>query len=299
MSKRNPKTLGVWGANGARVMGGPAYWRQALKWNRDAEAAGERRRVFCASLADVFEDWHGPVDNTDGEQLRRCECGFMGVCDNIDGFTEQGNEDGREIMRCPFCGVERSDMPWLTLDDVRANVFQMIDQTPWLDWLLLTKRPQNILKMWPTYSEKYGRTNPECDGRHADYRPNVWLITSVSDQPSYDFAAPHLWRCRDLAPVLGFSAEPLLEGFKIAHEYDGEKTRNWFGCWNWFIVGGESGGQRRDCGVEAIVDVVRQCQAAGVACFVKQDCANRSEQQGRIPPDVWAVKEFPRVEARV
>src|SRR5690606_36582345 len=54
MSKRNPKTLGVWGPRGTRVVAAESYWRQPLKWDREAAAAGERRRVFCASLADVF-----------------------------------------------------------------------------------------------------------------------------------------------------------------------------------------------------------------------------------------------------
>jgi protein gp37 len=56
MSRRNPSTLGVWGDQGTRVVASESYWRQPLKWDREAAAAGERRRVFCASLADVFED---------------------------------------------------------------------------------------------------------------------------------------------------------------------------------------------------------------------------------------------------
>ena len=45
-----------WGPHGARLRTSPANWRQPLKWDRDAAAAGERRRVFCASLADVFDN---------------------------------------------------------------------------------------------------------------------------------------------------------------------------------------------------------------------------------------------------
>ena len=45
-----------WGPHGARQRTSPANWRQPLKWDRDAAAAGERRRVFCASLADVFDN---------------------------------------------------------------------------------------------------------------------------------------------------------------------------------------------------------------------------------------------------
>lgn len=44
-----------WGPQGERKRTSADYWRQPLKWNREAAAAGERRRVFCASLADVFE----------------------------------------------------------------------------------------------------------------------------------------------------------------------------------------------------------------------------------------------------
>lgn len=45
-----------WGPHAARTRTSAAYWRQPLKWDRDAAAAGERRRVFCASLADVFDN---------------------------------------------------------------------------------------------------------------------------------------------------------------------------------------------------------------------------------------------------
>lgn len=55
MSGRNHKVLGVWGKNGTRPIAAESYWKQLLKWNRDAEIAGERRRVFCGSLMDIFE----------------------------------------------------------------------------------------------------------------------------------------------------------------------------------------------------------------------------------------------------
>lgn len=58
-SKRFPKVRGVWGPMGTRVRA--ADWSEPIRWNAAAEAAGERRRVFCASLADVFEAWDGPI----------------------------------------------------------------------------------------------------------------------------------------------------------------------------------------------------------------------------------------------
>jgi len=45
-----------WGAHAPRKRTSTSYWRQPLKWDRDAAASGERRRVFCASLADVFDN---------------------------------------------------------------------------------------------------------------------------------------------------------------------------------------------------------------------------------------------------
>lgn len=45
-----------WGPHGSRSRTSAANWRQPLKWDRDAAAAGVRRRVFCASLADVFDN---------------------------------------------------------------------------------------------------------------------------------------------------------------------------------------------------------------------------------------------------
>lgn len=45
-----------WGPNGTRERSSETYWRQPLKWNREAQDAGVMRSVFCASLADVFED---------------------------------------------------------------------------------------------------------------------------------------------------------------------------------------------------------------------------------------------------
>ena len=55
MSKRNLKVLGQWGPNGTRVVASESMWREPMKWDAAAKAAGERHRVFCASLADVFE----------------------------------------------------------------------------------------------------------------------------------------------------------------------------------------------------------------------------------------------------
>jgi protein gp37 len=54
----------VWGRRKRRTFG-EAHWREPLAWNAEAEAEGAPRRVFCASMADVFDE-DAPPD----EQLR-------------------------------------------------------------------------------------------------------------------------------------------------------------------------------------------------------------------------------------
>ena len=129
LSGRNPAVLGIWGPNGTRVVAAESAWREPLKWNREAVEAGERHRVFCASLADVFEDWKGPMLNSHGDEL---------FSDRIGGWSDRvGDKDGHRLK--------------LTMQDVRTRLYKLIDATPNLDWLLLTKRPENIRLMMPLF----------------------------------------------------------------------------------------------------------------------------------------------------
>ncbi len=256
-----------WGPSGTRVKTSDAYWRQPLKWNKEAEASGERRRVFCASLADVFEDWQGPVSHSNGAVLMR----------STDGYVLGGEADDPRKR--------------VTLDDVRRDLFALIDATPWIDWLLLTKRPENVRRMWP---------QTPCD--HCDeitcpphktgvldrlHRPNVWLGTSISDQHTADIWVPRLLECRDLVPVLFLSVEPLLGPVEIDEwlpAVDGTRALDGEGDdmphADWVIVGGESGHGARPCRVTWVRDIVNQCRDAGVPVFVKQLGANAEEGYG-------------------
>lgn len=268
-----------WGTEkqgGTRVRLSDAGWKEPLKWNRQAgglEHIGghNRPRVFCASLADIFEDWQGPILDHNGGQL----CKHTEQC----GYRPPSTSLPSGDQSCGACGG------WckpVTMDDLRADLFWLIDATPNLDWMLLTKRPENIKRMWLSY---------ETDSRdgNRDYRrgnlgglrmDNVWLGASCSDQATTDKAIPQLLKCRDLASVLFVSAEPLIGplNFRWAKwcpvpfntatgktdELDGLRMLDLV------ITGGESGPNARPCNVEWIRDIGKQCQAAGVKWFNKQ-----------------------------
>jgi len=221
--------LDIWGPNAPRRFFGDKHWAEPLRWNAAAEKAGERHRVFCASMADVFEDYRGP-------------------------------DEARVV-------------------EARARVFDLIARTPALDWLLLTKRPQNVMRMVPPL---WGAAFPR----------NVWMGTTCEDQQRADERIPHLLACP--AAVRWISYEPALgpvdfggnlsgtrwcEGRPRSEGIDPRARQAPDGSWkvpvfghgiDWVVVGGESGAGARPFNVEWARDTIRQCRKWGAAAFVKQ-----------------------------
>lgn len=223
------KGLPLWGVGAHRQRTSTANWKLPIKWDRDAAKAGVRRRVFCASLADVFED--------------------------------------------------RED-----LDATRADLFNLIRRTPNLDWQILTKRPEAVLRILrrvgvATDNVDVARMMAQwCGG---DPPANVWLGTTVEDQQRADDRIPKLLATP--AAVRFLSCEPLLGFVDITdivrrRGSDAEEHTSSFADpddetpvgVDWVIVGGESGNGVRRCDLMWIRSVIAQCAAAGVACFVKQ-----------------------------
>ena len=151
--------MDLWGRFAERRVPSQEYWHQPLRWNKEALRCGERRRVFCASMADVFE--------------ARAE-----------------------------------------LNEWREQLWPLIEQTQQLDWLLLTKRPQNVDRMTP------------WDG---PWPANVWLGTTAENQKYADARVPVL--LGSPARIHFISAEPLLGPLSL---------KRWPGV-DWVIAGGESG----------------------------------------------------------
>ncbi|MCG5241364.1 phage Gp37/Gp68 family protein [Azospirillum doebereinerae] len=206
--------LGVpWGAGQPRRRTAASTWKAPLSWNRKAAKEGRRMRVFCASLADVFD----------------------------------------------------AEVP----DAWRADLFALIDQTPNLDWLLLTKRPAVARKVMP-----------------AEPRPNVWLGTTVEDQKMAEARIPLLLETP--AAVRFLSMEPLLGPVNLRqmdapdafHDHldalTGALLINGGGgpCrhtkLDWVITGGESGPGARPTHPDWFRSIRDQCAAAGVPFLFKQ-----------------------------
>lgn len=253
LSGRNHAVLGEWGKTGTRVIASEAMWREPVKWNKEAAAAGERRRVFCASLADVFE---GP-----------------------DTMPE-------------------SALPAVV--SARARLMHMIEATPLLDWLLLTKRPENVMRLLP-------------DG--FKFPANIWIGTSVENQEMAEKRIPELLKVP--ARVRFLSMEPLLGpvGPSLVHRkcYQCEKPSEYLG-WNilgynfhksavycnncgyfmdtlgtidWVIVGGESGPKARPINADWVRSIRDRCKRAEVPFFMKQ-----MDKKTPIPDDLM-IREFP------
>ena len=182
-----------WGPHGERKRTSEANWKKPLKWNAEARTFkaeyGHRPRVFCASLADVF-------DNQVPSKWRR-------------------------------------------------DLFALIGECRRLNWLVLTKRPQNIRKMLP---DDWG------DG----YR-NVWLGVTAESQMYFDQRWPYL---QNIPAVIKFiSYEPALGPLRL--QKHGPFP-------DWLTSGGESGGEARPMMPQWVRNIIADCRDRGVAPFHKQ-----------------------------
>lgn len=186
----------VWGAKSERRFFSDKHWLEPVKWNAAAKLTKQRKRVFCASMADVFE------------------------------FRKELN-------------------PW------RERLWDLIGETPWLDWLLLTKRPQNIAKKVPWKKE---------------WPENVWIGTTVEDQKRADLRLPVLLQLPAKRRFL--SCEPLIGAVDLSPWTD-RRPKNLFGI-DWVIAGGESGANARAMLPGWATQLRDQCQEAGIPFHFKQ-----------------------------
>lgn len=155
--------------------------------------------------------------------------------------------------------------PAVTNEQIAA-VFGVMSACPQHTFQVITKRAWRM-REWFEWVDKQRRRN---DMPQRTPPTNVWLGTSVESQAAAEERITELlWTP---ASVRFVSAEPLLERVEFRYAWlTGEDVDATFSPrLDWVIVGGESGPGARPCNVDWIRSIVRQCQAAGVACFVKQ-----------------------------
>jgi protein gp37 len=200
-------------------------WPSILILNSRASELRVRRKVFCGSLCDVFED--------------RPE-----------------------------------------LVEPRLRLFNLIRQTPWLDWLLLTKRPENIQRLNTEARNIAKKTDKEAFLPQwtwlmgwvtgVEIPTNVWVGTSVESQEQADLRIPHLLKVRAHKRFL--SCEPLLEAVDLHVPDEGKADMSGYGLAqvDWVIVGGESGPNARPMHPDWARQLRDQCVFAKVPFFFKQ-----------------------------
>jgi protein gp37 len=267
-----------WGAGNPRKRTAPSTWAQPIKWNAEAQRLGVRYRVFCASLADVF-------DNAVPTEWRR-------------------------------------------------DLLNLIELTPNLDWLLLTKRIGNVQEM--VSRAKHGQWF------HA--QPNVWIGATIVNQEEADRDIPKLLsvpaakRFLSMEPLLGpvdlgpwignedchvcgarfygdairakwMNSDPAVAvEFETAPEDENDIRRVCPACGqrdncgevgpvygdglagglDWIIVGGESGPGARPMHPDYVRSLRDQCEAAGVPFLFKQWGEWIPYEDSAQPPFKWS-----------
>lgn len=168
----------------------------------------------------------------------------------------------------------------------RADLFDLIRKTPRLVWLLLTKRPQNIVKMSTT-------DNPRWLGE--PWPSNAAIGTTVEDQTRADLNIPHLLHATDrLKPAFNFlSCEPLLGPLMPWTPTILTRTMDMIGHSDvpgidWVITGGETDqGEHKARPTHPlwVRSLRNQCATAGVAYHHKQngEWASAKGLPGHLP----------------
>lgn len=210
-----------WGPGAPRRRTSASNWNKPMTWNR-AHAEffaqhGRRQRVFCASLADVFDN--------------------------------------------------AVDPQW------RADLFELIEATPNLDWLLLTKRIGNVVDMVTEACELIDHGDGWLSlWAQGQWPANVWLGATIVNQEEADrdipklLAVPARRRFLSMEPLLG--AVDLTGSCRPWGEHGASAAL--LSRIHWIIVGGESGPGARPMHPDWARSLRDQCTAAGVSFLFKQ-----------------------------
>lgn len=209
--------------------------RESKRFGHDVWGAGKPRRTFGD------KHWAEPlawdIEAAKSGVRKRVFCGSM----------------------CDWCDEEAPV-------GVVPRLFDLIERTPNLDWLLLTKRPERINQVVPP--KYYYESN---------FPRNIWLGTTTENQAMFDARWPVLQgEAYNLKAALTFlSIEPMLGPVDISEALEevnvgDEEHDHWLKPVDWVIVGGESGTHARIMHPAWARSVRDQCVRADIPYFFKQ-----------------------------
>jgi protein gp37 len=153
----------------------------------------------------------------------------------------------------------------------RYDAWGIIWQCENLDWLILTKRPQNIANMMPRYGGRWPWSN-------------VWLGTTVENQEEMAKRRRHLLYVP--AAVHFLSCEPLLGRVWLP------SPDTYSNSISWVICGGESGPGKRPMDLAWARALRDECAELSIPFFMKQ-----VDKVQPVPDDLM-IRQMPVVEAR-
>jgi protein gp37 len=268
--------LPVWGAAAERKVAAKSTWKNLAKWNKQAAALPDQC-LKCGDrlLLSAFPDTDRCPVRMDlgmicgGEVQRNAPYSvFPSLCDIFEDYQ----------------GPSKA-----LVDAARLRYFRECELTPNLRHLLLTKRPENVMRMTPV-----GWRTPHYvnDKAVSSWPANVWIGCTVENQKRAEERLP--WLLSIPAPMRFVSYEPALGPVDWTRvQVVAPDPPNGPGAWlnaltghvagpddilphhiDWLIVGGESGPGARPFDLAWARSAVEQCKASGVSCFVKQLGAN-------------------------
>lgn len=167
---------------------------------------------------------------------------------------------------------------WVS-DEIIDRHFFLFGSRPKVTFQVLTKRAKRM----------HDYVNAHLFGSEEWPLRNVHLGVSVEDQKSADERIPLL--IQTPAAICWLSIEPLLSnihwcGLGLCCSELGDYLIDGI------VIGGESGPNHRQMPLDCAVSLARKARAAGVAVYFKQDSGPRPGMQGRVPDDVWAMKDW-------
>lgn len=224
-----------WGAGQSRVRTSTANWKKPIQWNKQAF-------VECPECG-----WRGNWSEADERN---------GCCPNCNHLPRLFTHARRRVFCASLADVFDNDVDpaW------RRDLFDLIELTPNLDWMLLTKRIGNVFRLVAD-----ARTHDWLAGRR-----NVWIGATICNQEEADrdipklLAVPATVRFLSIEPMLG----PInLDRFMVGDGHDAPHFREPI---HWIICGGESGPNARSMHPDWARGLRDQCAAAGVPFLFKQ-----------------------------